>query len=391
MVVLSPYPWDPRPRRAAHALAQQGMDVDFICISGGKKPRHEKIDGIEIFRVPIIRHRRGKFTYLYEYSAFTAAATIFFAVRSLWRHYDLIYVNNMPDVLIVSALLPKILGAKVILDLHDPMPELISTIFSDSERSLTLRIVKWLEKWSIRQADEVIVPNIACQRLFSTRSCPSERSTVVMNTPEEDVFPFCPVYHPMGTENSNRPFILMYHGSLLERNGADLAVQALAHIRDKIPTAQLYIYGQETDFLHKVLQSVRELRLEDRVRYFGQRTHHQIVEAIHNCDVGIIPNQRNAFAEITTPTRIFEYLVLGKPVIAPRTLGIQDYFTEDSLLFFCAGDALDLSQRIEFAASNPIETRTITERGQRVYSAHTWEHERKNLINLVAKVVAEVR
>jgi glycosyltransferase involved in cell wall biosynthesis len=208
-----------------------------------------------------------------------------------------------------------------------------------------------------------------------------------MNTPEEDVFPFCPVYNPMGTESSDRPFIVMYHGSLLERNGAGLAVQALAHIRDRIPTAQLHIYGQETDFLHKVLQSVRELRLEDRVSYFGQRTHQQIVAAIHNCDVGIIPNQRNAFAEIATPTRIFEYLALGKPVIAPRTPGIQDYFSEDSLLFFCAGDAVDLSQKIEFAASNPKQTRTITERGQRVYSAHTWESERRNLMNLVAKVV----
>ena len=31
----------------------------------------------------------------------------------------------MPDFLVFSALIPKLLGAKVVLDLHDPMPELM--------------------------------------------------------------------------------------------------------------------------------------------------------------------------------------------------------------------------------------------------------------------------
>ena len=55
----------------------------------------------------------------------------------------------------------------------------------------------------------------------------------------------------------------------------------------------------------------------------------EIVAAIGDCDLGIIPNHRNIFTEINTPTRIFEYLALAKPVIAPKTQGIQDYFGDD--------------------------------------------------------------
>ena len=42
------------------------------------------------------------------------------ALRSLTRRYDLVHVHNMPDILVFAALVPKVFGAKVVLDLHDP-------------------------------------------------------------------------------------------------------------------------------------------------------------------------------------------------------------------------------------------------------------------------------
>jgi glycosyltransferase involved in cell wall biosynthesis len=82
------------------------------------------------------------------------------------------------------------------------------------------------------------------------------------------------------------------------------------------------------------MELVRERGLQEAVRYLGVRSLDQIVEAIDDCDVGIIPNRRSVFTEINMPTRIFEYLARGKPVIAPLTAGIQDYFSSDELLFF---------------------------------------------------------
>ena len=79
--------------------------------------------------------------------------------RSSWRcarsrrRYDLVYVHNMPDILVLSSLVPKALGAKVILDQHDPMPELMMTIFDLNETSRSVRLLRWLEKWSIARAN----------------------------------------------------------------------------------------------------------------------------------------------------------------------------------------------------------------------------------------------
>src|SRR6185369_8032263 len=146
LIVLSGYPFDARPRRTADALAQCGMTVDYICIKEGNAPLRETTNGINVFRVPFEHQRAGKLTYLFEYSAFILASAAILAARSLSRRYDLIYVNNMPDILVASALLPKMFGAGVILDSHDPMPELITTIFGKDQSSLLVRAIQSLEK-----------------------------------------------------------------------------------------------------------------------------------------------------------------------------------------------------------------------------------------------------
>src|ERR1019366_4532715 len=383
LVVLSSYPQDPRPRRVAEAFTQQGMHVDYICTSDGEASSHETVNGIEVFRIPIVHRCGGKLSYAYEYSAFILASTAMLLKQSMRRRYDLIYINNMPDVLVASALLPKMMGSKVILDLHDPMPELMTTIFGVDPDSKTIRLLKWFEKWSMARADQVLTVNIACQRIFAARSCPPEKIGVIMNSPDGAIFPFRAAHSRSANRDSRRPFIVMYHGSLVERNGVDLAVEAVARIRDKMPTLQLHIYGKSTPFVEKVMQSVRERGLEQNVTHLGQKPLEGIVQAIEDCDLGVIPNQRNAFTDINTPTRIFEYLALGKPVIAPRTPGIQDYFGDDSLLFFESGNAEELAERIMFAATHPAEALNIAERGQQVYQLHCWDQEWQTLIGLV--------
>jgi len=389
LVVMSSFPSDPRPRRAAEALVGQGMSVDYICLTDGKSRWRERTNGINVIRIPIVRRRAGKAAYVYEYSAFILASALILAARSLRHRYDLVYINNMPDILVASALLPKMLGAKVILDLHDPMPELMATIFGVNPSSKSIRLIRWLEKWSMARAHQVLTPNIACQRILAARSCALDKITVIMNSPDESIFSFRPVRsRPATKRTAAGPLVVMSHGSLVERNGIDLAVEAFARIRATVPRAQLHIYGKTTPFLDKVMQSARDNGLEQSVLYCGERSLEGIVKAIETCDVGIIPNHRSAFADINTPTRVFEYLAIGKPVIAPRTPGIQDYFTDDSLLFFEAGDADQLAERIEFVAFHPNDALSITERGQQVYNTHLWKREKQTLTNLVAKLLS---
>jgi glycosyltransferase involved in cell wall biosynthesis len=392
MVLLSSYPADPRPRRAVETLLKQGMSIDLICVADAGAPATEVQGNLSIRRLDIAHRRGGKLAYFYEYFSFLFMATMILAFRTPTRRYDLVYIHNMPDILVISALLPKLFGAKVILDMHDPMPELMVTIYRVPEQSKTVKIIKILEKWSMKRADLVITVNIACKRIFSNRSVPAEKVGVVMNSPDGEIFPFrTPRSYPAATSSPNQPFVIMYHGSLLERNGLDLAVDAVGKIKDAVPNVILKIYGKKTPFLEQIMKGVEDRGLQEFVKYYGPKSLEGLVPAIEECDLGVIPNHRNMFTEINTPTRIFEYLALGKTVIAPDTPGILDYFDSESLFYFKAGDSDDLAERIKYVVAHREQGVAMAERAQKMYLAHTWQQERKTLIGLVGGVLAEAK
>jgi glycosyltransferase involved in cell wall biosynthesis len=220
----------------------------------------------------------------------------------------------------------------------------------------------------------VLTVNLACKKIYSSRGCHPHKIKVVLNSPDDEIFRFQPgdVRDINGTnDNEPKPFLILYHGSLVHRNGFDLAVEALAKVRKTIPSTRLSVCGKRTDFFEKVMESAHRRGLDNNVDYLGVRNIEEIVKAIEDCDLGIIPNHRNIFTEINTPTRIFEYLALAKPVIAPKTKGIQD----------------DLARKIEFAFANPVSVAETVKRGQEIYLSHTWSRERLSLLNSISELL----
>lgn len=388
MATFSPFPFDPRPRRCVDALVSEGATIDLICLAHGNDARRETLNGVNVLRIPLKHPRRGKLEYGFRYGVFILITSVLFALRSLVRRYDLVYVHNMPDILVLSSLIPKALGANVVLDLHDPMPELMKAIFGVAEENSSVRWMKRLEKWSIARADLVVTVNIACKRIFSARSCPAEKIAVVMNAPDGQIFPQRTVQmESVPNRASDKPFVIMYHGSLVERNGLDVAVDALVRVKRAIPNVELRVYGTPSAFLDQVMENARNKGVLDVIRYLGRKQLEDLVPEIDKCDLGIIPNHRNAFTDINTPTRMFEYLAMGKPLIAPSTQGIEDYFSKESLLFFEPGNSDDLAQQIEYAYFHPREMMEILRKGREVYLEHTWERERETLLGRVSEIV----
>jgi glycosyltransferase involved in cell wall biosynthesis len=386
VVLYSYYAFDPRPRREAEALRQAGMEIDVICLRQDGEPRYEQINGINVFRIPLKRRRAGKMTYVFQYFGFLFSSFFLLLAWSFKKRYQLVHIHNMPDFLVFSGLVPKLRGAKIILDLHDPMPELMMTIFGLQEKSAGVRLLKFLEKVSIQFADQVLTVNAACQKIFTSRSCAPKKIQVLMNAPDERIFKFRNGEDDLG-RNGAKNFVIMFHGSIVERNGLDLAVEALRIVRKTIPVAELQIYGATSPFLDSVMESVRKNGLSDAVHYFGPKSLEDIAGAIHGCDVGVIPNRISAFTEINTPTRIFEYLALGKPVITPLARGITDYFGNQDLVFFELGNADDLAKKLEYVYSHPDEVQKTVKRGQAIYLAHSWSRERESFMNRVGELL----
>jgi glycosyltransferase involved in cell wall biosynthesis len=388
VLLYSYYPSDSRPRRAAQALVEAGMEVDLLCISEDEsEPRQELVDGVHVFRLPMKHRRDSELGYFWLYACFLARSFWFLLRHGLRRRYDLVHVHNMPDFLVFGALIPKLRGAAIVLDLHDPMPELMMSIYGMNSTAWRVRLLRALERWSIGFADLALTPNLSFKNVFVSRSCRPEKMQIVMNSPEEKVFD----PERCGASQSRPPvageFRIMHHGSILHRHGIDLLVEAVARVRPSIPGVCLDIYGPRTPFLDTVLAVADRLGVADIVHYHGAKTHIGIARAIRNAEIGVVPNRRSPFTELNFPTRIFEYLAMRRPIIVPATRGIKDYFSPEQLLMFEPGNVEDLAAKILWVKEHPEATRGFVERGIEVYRQHLWRGEEACFLEHIAALV----
>lgn len=291
-VVFSYYPQEPRTRRQAEALADAGFEVDVFCSRNAGEASFEIVDGVAVHRLPVQKRRGGRLRYIFEYLSFATLCAVILAGRHLRRRYRVIHIHNMPDILVFSALIPKLAGAKVILDLHDPMPEIFMGKYKVERDHPIVGLLRWLEHISTKLADLVITPNIGFRRLFVARGLASEKIEINMNSANERFFQ--PVALPENPPETGQPrrFVVMCHGTLTERNGLGKAVEAIAAVRDKIPGLVFEVYG-DGDYKHQFLRRVEELRLQDIVRFHGVVGLDRIAAAIRDIDVGFIPNVLN--------------------------------------------------------------------------------------------------
>jgi len=384
VLLYSSFPTDPRPYRATQAMVEAGMQVDLLCINRGPgAPARQTVDGVAVYRLPIRHQRKGKLSYLLNYLRFFLQPFIFLARRGLGGCYDVVHVHNMPDFLVFATLVPKLRGAGVLLDMHDPMPELMTTIYGLAPQSWPTRVLNLLERLSLRFADRVITPNLSFKKLFSSRSCRAEKIQIVLNSPEERIFD--PDRFAGGVPDPS-VFRVMHHGLIAHRHGVDQLVEAVALLRPKIAGLRLDLYGGATPYLPEVLALVRRLGLEDIFHHHGELSKQEIAAEIAKCDVGIVSNRRSVFTEINFPTRIFEYLALNRPVVVPATQGIRDYFGPEDIVTFEPGDAASLAASILWIRDHPEATADILARGRSIYRSFLWKDERVGFLDLVGSV-----
>ena len=387
MIVFSVYPGDPRVRRAAEAVIEAGGHVDVLCLEHDGAPKVESVRGVNVIRAPVRRMRARKGRYMMEYISFWTWALGHAATQQFKRRYSVVHVHNMPDFLVFSAIIPKLCGAKIILDLHDPMPEMYMTKYSVQYEDRQIRLLRYLEKKSISFADLGITPNIAFRNLFVQRSCLSEKMHIVMNSPQETLFRIDEDAETRTMKRYDGQFRLMYHGLIVERHGLDTAVRAVAKLREHVPGISFNVFGPGDSFVDRFVKLVDELAVGDLVTYHGPVPLEEISRRVHNADLGIIPNRRSPFTEINFPTRIFEYLSVAKPLVVPRTRGIQDYFDESSILYFNANDIDDLARVIVYAYEHPDEMAEMVKRGREIYNRHRWSIQKRQYVDLVRDLV----
>ncbi len=380
------YPLDPRVRREVEALELAGLEVAVICLRRPGEARLESKGTVTAHRVPITTRRGGRANYVMQYGAFFVVATVLAAALHLRRRFDAVQVNSMPDSLVFSAIVPRLLGARVLLDLHECMPEFYAVKFGVGLRHPAVRLVAWLEQAAIRFADRVITCTEQMREAFISRGALPDKIDVILNSANEDEFNPARVVR---AQRSPGEFRLICHGTVEPIFGIDVIVRAIALLKDEIPELRLDVFG-EGSALPEIQSLAADLGVSDRVR-FSERfvPLDELVQAIAIADAGVVALRRDIFRDLTHSNKMFDYITMRKPAIVSRTRSVEAYFDESCFQMFVPGDERDLARAIRDLHAEPALRDRLVSRAADVNEPYRWPHQRRRYQEVVRALMLD--
>lgn len=386
MVVHAYYPiGEPRVERESTALIAKGYEVDLICLRGQAEPEQETIDGVHIYRLPVKRHKgKGVSVQMLEYLSFFFLAFLMITRLHFKRRYTAVQAHNLPDFLIFAALAPKLMGARLILDLHDLMPEFYAGRFQTEMTSWPIRLLCLQEKLACGFADQVITVTGLWRETLIRRGIRAEKIIVVMNVANDRIFTRQLRTPPA---SSDAQFRLMYHGNLAQRYGIDVAIEAVALLREQIPYIHLTVHGRG-EFLEDLQELAKKLDLEQHVRFstsYVPTT--ELPLLIGSAHVGLVPYRKDVFTDGILPTKMMEYVVMGIPVIAARTTAISSYFDANMVQFFTPGDAQGLSNCILSLYHNRDRLTQLSTNADRFSEQYNWSKVASGYVESIEQLI----
>lgn len=379
MVTYSFYESDNRVMRYAEALAARGDSVDVLALRGrNDQPVREELNQVNVLRVQkrIGKNERGKLAYLLRLLRFCFTTSLHLSWRHFLKPYDIVHVHNIPDFLVFSAWLPKLTGAKVILDIHDLVPEFYSSKFHTDHDSLWFKLLARFERWSARFADHVIVSNHLWYEKLLARSVSAEKSSVFLNHVDLRVF-FRRQRH-----RRDGKLIFIFPGGLYWHQGVDIAIRAFKQVSAALPNAELHIYGQGSA-KPQLVELAQSLGLEKQIQFFDSVPIAEIAEIIANADVGIVPKRSDSFGNEAYSTKILEFMSQGIPVVASRTRIDQFYFNEDVVSFFESGNFDDLAHKMIAAVRDTDRRTSLVENAHEYVQRNNWQTKKLEYLQLV--------
>ena len=378
MLSHSAYETDNRVIRYAEALAERGDAVDVVCLKRDvRQPDSDKVGQVHVHR---LQHRsrkdqQTKEAYLLPLLRFWLVSSIWLTRRHLRHRYDLIHVHNVPDFLVFAAWLPKLTGAKVVLDIHDIVPEFYASKFRLGADSFGVRTLRQVEKASAWFADHVIVSNHLWHKTFVSRSAPENKCSVFVNRVDQKVF------HRYDTPVKNGK-IIMFPGGLQWHQGLDIAIRAFATVTTKLPDAEFHIYG-DGNMKGDLVALTRDLGLTGKVRFFDPLPVAQIARVMSIADLGVVPKRADSFGNEAYSTKIMEFMSLGVPVVVSNTKIDRYYFDDSIVRFFESGNAEALAEAMLEVLRNRELRQCMVTRAFEYVARNSWQVRKADYLELV--------
>lgn len=384
----SQYPGDPRLENQVEALVEAGYDVDVLCLQEPGKPPREFVNGTQIYRLPALdRKRGGKVRYLLEYISFLGVVTVFLAAMQLKRKYRLIQSNNLPDFLVFAAIVPKLLGVKIVQDFRESTPEQYHIKYGRAMDSRFIKTLIFIEQLSIKFSTAALTCTEQMKEAFVSRGANPDKFYVMLNATrprmlQQELSLPDPNKKPDGT------FRIVMHGTITERYGHDTLIRAMPYVLDEIPNAQLEIMGRG-ERRPELEKMVKERQIENHVTFSGFLPLDEVIRRIQLADCGVVSMPQNIETDLIHTNKMQEYITLGIPVAISRTKSVAAYYDDTTMCFFEASNEHDLAKVLVDLYQNPQHQHNLAVNGLKAYERYSSPKQRIYFAKMVNYLLGE--
>jgi len=245
---------------------------------------------------------------------------------------------------------------------------------------------KWIESWNIRNADLVLSINEGLREYTIRMGVPRERTEVIRAGIDLERYDPSKV---SGDEIraqygiAKDDIVLFFMGWLYHFSGLKEVTQELAKVRGKHPKIKLFIVGKG-DAYEDLLKLKDQLNLEDRMIFAGQQPFEKIPQLIAAADICLLPAHDNEIMHDIVPIKMYEYMAMGKPIVATKLYGVMKEFGEGHGLSYVETPEKVLNEVIRIINSN--STRSMGHEARKYVENNSW----MNITNTFEKKIEEL-
>lgn len=381
------FTYDTRARKIARTLKANGYDVYVICPRYPGDPKELFDSGIHTRYYKLPRFREGLAGHILEY-AYSISVISFLAIKYLIaKRIKIIHVCNPPDFFFPIGMLYRLCDRKFIYDQHDLCPELFTVRFGKARRFVG-GMLQFSERLSIYFSNRTFSTNESAAKIISDRySFAANKLTVIPNTPALEAFPS----HTESAVLHGRPkkMTVGYVGNINPQDGIEFLLRTAEYIKATHMRHDIHFVcignGGAYDDLVRLAET---LGVHDMIAFTGRLTPNAAMKELARCDVCILPDPKNVFTDSCAMVKCFEYMALGKAIVA---------FDLNETQRMCGGAALfaknnnheELARNIIKLADDPILRRSLGAQGrERIENQLNWSLSENILLREYARIIS---
>jgi colanic acid biosynthesis glycosyl transferase WcaI len=335
----------------------------------GKRFLREALDGATVLRTAYFTAPRNvsKRSQLLSYLSFLPAV-----LHSGWRagRVDVVFVTSPPIFPALPAiLLAKLRRAKLLVDLRDLWPDEVIAVGAAREGSLSIRLLRLIERWMYRSADVVTCTTRAFEDTVAERGVGVEKRRLLPNGADVELFRPLPRENPVAAEYPfGDRFVVMYSGLLGIKHGLETILDAAELLREHEDVA-FFIRG-EGPRRQALEDRVAELGLEN-VLFGGELPIEEVPQLLARADVCVTNLLPDPYLEKIVSVKVFEYLACEKPVVgALRGEGARVLEESGGGITVAPGDAQAMAAAILELRDDPERREALGKAGRRYVEEH---------------------